>query len=76
MDKLLDVSTMLENAGYRLSENKSELFKTEIYWIGHKIDQNGIRPLRDKLLAKKVKETGNGEGTKINPRRKPVPMKK
>ena len=43
--ELVDVLTRLENAGYRLSESKSEFFKTEIEWIGHKIDQNGIRPL-------------------------------
>ena len=48
------------NAEYRLSESKSELFKTEIEWIGHKIDQNGIRPLQDKLLAvKELKEPKN-----------------
>ena len=53
MDELVDVLTKLENAGYRLSENKSELFKTEIEWNGHKIDQNGIPQLQDKLLAMK-----------------------
>ena len=51
IDELVDVLTKLENARYRLSENKSELFKTEIEWIGNKIDQNGIPPLQDKLLA-------------------------
>ena len=51
MDELIDVLTRLENAGYRLSENNSELLKTEIEWIGHKSDQNGIRPLQDKLFA-------------------------
>ena len=65
MDKLVDVLTKLENAGYRLSENKSELFKTEIEWIGHKIDQNGIRPLQDKLLAiKELKKTENEKEVK------------
>ena len=43
--------TKLENAGYRHSENKSEFFKSEIECVGHKIDQNGIRPLQDKLRA-------------------------
>ena len=47
MDKLIDELTKLETAEYRLSESKSELFKTEIEWIGHKIDQNGIRPLQE-----------------------------
>ena len=40
--ELIDVLTRLENAGYSLSENKSEIFKSEIEWIGHQINQNGI----------------------------------
>ena len=51
MNELIEVLSMLENAGYRLSGSKSELFKTEVEWIGYKIDHNGIRPLQDKLLA-------------------------
>ena len=39
----------LEEAGYRLNAKKCEFFKTEAEWIGHKIDQNGIRPPQDKL---------------------------
>ena len=32
----------------------------EIEWIGHKIDQNGIRPLQDKLMAiKELKQPKN-----------------
>ena len=58
--ELIDVLTKLENAGYRLSKNKSKFFKTEIEWIGHKIDQNGIRPLQGKLMAiKKLKQPKN-----------------
>ena len=44
-----------------MSEGKSEFFKTEIEWIGHKIDQNGIRPLQDKLLALKNLKQPNKE---------------
>ena len=62
MEELTDVLTRLENAGYRLSENKSELFKTETEWIGHRIDQNGIRPLQDKLTA--IKELKRPENEK------------
>ena len=59
-NELIDVLTRLENAGYRLSKNKSQFFKTEIEWIGHKIDQNGIRPLQDKLMAiKELKQPKN-----------------
>ena len=62
MDEL--VLTKLEKAGYRLNESKSELFKTEIEWIAHKIDQNGIRPLQDKLLAiKELKKPENENPT-------------
>ena len=60
MNELIDVLLKLENAEYRLSEIKFELFETEIEWIDHKLDQNGIRPLQDKLLAiKELKEPKN-----------------
>ena len=59
--ELAEVLTKLENAGYRLSEKKSEFFKKEIEWIGHKIDQNGIRPLQDKLKAIKDLKQPNNE---------------
>ena len=41
----------LENAGYRLHPKKCEFFKQEAKGVGHRIDQNGIRPLQDKLEA-------------------------
>ena len=41
----------LEKAGYRLHPNKCEFFKPEAEWIGHRIDQNRIRPLQGKLEA-------------------------
>ena len=46
-----ETMTKLEKAGYRLNPNKCEFFKKEIEWVGHKIDQQGIRPLQDKLDA-------------------------
>ena len=65
MDDLIDVLSKLENAGYRMSGSKSERFKTKIEWIGHKIDQNGIRRLQDKLLAiKELKKPENEKGLK------------
>ena len=64
--ELIDVLTRLEKAGYRMSENKSNFFKTEIEWIGHKIDQAGIRPLQDKLLdIKKTKTAKKRKKTNI-----------
>ena len=44
-----ETMTKLERAGYRLNPNKCEFFKKEIEWVGHKIDQQVIRPLQDKL---------------------------
>ena len=41
----------MEQAGYRLNPKKCELFRKEIEWVRHKIDQQGIRPLQDKLDA-------------------------
>ena len=41
----------LEEAGYRLNPKKCDFFKKEIEWVGHKIDQQEIRPLQDKLEA-------------------------
>ena len=58
--ELPEVLTNLENAGYRLSENKSEFFKSEKDRAGHKIDQNSIRTLQDKLKAiQELKEPKN-----------------
>ena len=66
MKELIDVLTKLENAGYRLGETKFEFFKTEIEWIGHRIDQAGIRPLQDKLLAiKELKQPNNEKELKF-----------
>ena len=63
--ELIDVLTQLENTGYRLSENTSEFFKTEIEWTGNKIDQNGITPLQDKLMAiKNLKRHNNDKELK------------
>ena len=39
----------MEQAGYKVTPKKCEFFKKEIEWVGHKIDQQGIRPLQDKL---------------------------
>ena len=41
----------LEEAGYRLYPKKCDFFKKGKEWVGHRIDQNRIRPLKDKLKA-------------------------
>ena len=46
-----EVLTKLQNAGYRASEMKTELFKQEISWLGYHIDQKGVKPLKDKTEA-------------------------
>ena len=42
-----DTIEKLENARYRLNPEKGEFFKKEIVLVGHKLDQQGIRPLQD-----------------------------
>ena len=49
--ELIEVLLNLENAGYRLSENKTEFSKNEIEFVGQKIDPKCVRPLQDKLKA-------------------------
>ena len=41
----------LEKTGYRLNLKKCEFFKKEIEWVGHTIDQKGIRPFQGKMEA-------------------------
>ena len=41
----------LDEAGYRLHPKKCEIFKKEAEWMGHQINQDGSRPLQDKLEA-------------------------
>ena len=43
--------TKLQNAGYRASEKKTELFKKELTWLGYLINQNGVNPIKDKTEA-------------------------
>ena len=52
MTKDLDLSKMTNN---------KEILPQYREWIGHKIDQNGIRPLQDKLMAIKNLEQPNNE---------------
>ena len=42
--KLFDVLKKLEDAGYRASEKKSEFFQNKMKWLGHEIDEEGIKP--------------------------------
>ena len=57
--EITETRKKLENAGYRLNLKKCQFFKQEIEWVGHKVDQQGIRPLQDKLEAKKINTPEN-----------------
>ena len=43
-----EVLKKLQNAGYRASEKKTELFKKELTWLGNFINQSGVKPIKDK----------------------------
>ena len=49
--KLFDVLKKLEDAGYRASEKKSEFFQNKLKWLGHEIDEEGIKPNNEKVKA-------------------------
>ena len=49
--KLFDVLKKLEDAGYRASERKFEFFLKSTKWLGHEIDQMGIKPNKEKVKA-------------------------
>ena len=42
-EKLFDVLNKLEKAGYRASKKKSEFFMEQTKWLGHEVDENGIK---------------------------------
>ena len=41
----------MEDAGYRASERQSEFFLKSIKWLGHEIDEMGIKPNKEKVKA-------------------------
>ena len=49
--ELREVLSKLQDAGYRASEKKTELFKKELTWLGYFINQNGVKPIKDKTEA-------------------------
>ena len=46
-----EVLNKLQNAGYRASEKKTKLFKQELTWLGYHINQNGVKPIKNKTEA-------------------------
>ena len=49
--ELREVLTKLQEAGYRASERKTELFKKELTWLEFLINQEGVKPIKDKTEA-------------------------
>ena len=63
--KLFDVLDKLEKAGYRASKKKSEFFLKETKWLGHEINENGIKPNDEKVEAiLKLKQPENTKDLK------------
>ena len=46
-----EVLNKLQNAGYTASEKKTELLKQKLTWLGYHINQNGVKPMKDKTEA-------------------------
>ena len=51
-EELRKILSKLQENGYRASEKKTELFKKELTWLGYEINQNGVKPIKDKTEAK------------------------
>ena len=49
--QIIDVLSKLEKAGYRASKRKSEFFLKQTKWLGHEIDESGIKPNEEKVEA-------------------------
>jgi len=48
---LKKVLEKLQTAGFRLKFEKCQFFQSEVRYLGHIIDKNGLRPQPDKLKA-------------------------
>ena len=49
--ELRDVVSKLQEAGYRANVKNTELFKEELMWLGYHINQNRVKPIKDKTEA-------------------------
>ena len=51
-EELREILSKLQENGYRASEKKkTKLFKKELTWLGYEINQNGVKPIKDKTEA-------------------------
>ena len=56
----------MEKAGYRASKKKSEFFMNETTWLGHEINENGIKQNEEKVDAiLKLKAPKNTKDLKL-----------
>lgn len=51
LDNLKSVLNTLKESGLKLALHKCEFFKTEINYLGYKIDKNGLHTTKDKIIA-------------------------
>ena len=71
--KLFDTLNKLGKARYRASKKKSEFFMNRTKWLGHEIDENGIKPNEEKVDAiLKLNPTEKNKRTKIISRSNPI----
>ena len=61
---LFEVLTKLEKDGFRASKKKSEFILTQTMWLGHEIDENGIKPKKKFEAIVKLKSPNNAEDLK------------
>ena len=59
--ELRDILSKLQEAGYRASEKKTELFKKKLTWLGYHINQNGVKPIKDKTSNNQVENPNEHE---------------
>ena len=50
-EEIREILSKLQENGYRASEKKTEQFKKELTWLGYEINQNGVKPIKDKTEA-------------------------
>ena len=61
-EMLFHILNKLEKVGYRASRKKSGFFMNRTKWLGHEIDENGIKPNEEKVEA--ILKLNSPENTK------------
>ena len=46
-----EILSKLQDSGYRASETKTGLFKSDLTWLGSSINRNGMKPIKDETEA-------------------------